>query len=754
MYHRIILICLLIRLGGYIALHAQQNIPARPKVGLVLSGGGAKGLAHIGVLKVLEEVGLRPDYITGTSMGSIVGGLYSIGFTADELSNMNRQADWNTLLSDDVSLQNIAMEEKSEYNRYMIELPVYDRRISLPPGVLEGQNLSMFLSGMTWRTIGTENFDEYPYPFRCVGTEIVNGEIIVFGSGDLARAMRASMAIPSIFTPVVLDSAKVVVDGGVLRNFPVEEVISMGADIVIGVYTGFKENIKADELNSLTKILARSSSLYGINDTREQEKLVDILITPDLSAYSSSDFSRNLAIEQAGETAARNVYDRLKSLADSLNQLAKVPEPAMLEERDSILIQSLRVENLKNMEEGLVIGLLNIKEGEYVTREELFNDLDRLFGTLYFDRLTYRLESESNGFRLILDIKEKQKAAARFAVHYDNFYGAGVLMNYSHHDFLLSGSKLSVSADVSEYPQGRLYFHKYVGKEKNVLAVTDSYFESNLIPVFADASLTGYFRQQHFTSELLLRRIISLNQQAGVGVLFEYSSVRPDKVMQQLYPEEFNYRKYGFHGMGFSAQYLVNTLDNLFYPFRGHKFELTVKGIFNPGIDLSLLSDTIKSDVTVGSFGKLHLSLDNYRPLGEKTSLNTYFSMGFSNDELIISDYFFVGGHKYNTRRNQIGFAGYNLGEIAASNFLMFRLGVHYRIINLLQVELVANGLMRSDSFPELVTSVGMLNKEDLHLGFGGGLTYNTRFGPLSVFLSGNNRDARSRWYVNLGFTF
>ena len=287
---------------------AQSKPSERPKIGLVLSGGGAKGLVHIGVLKVLEEAGIVPDYISGTSMGSIIGGLYSIGYTADELSELNHTLDWQVMLSDYVPLRNISLEEKHDYKRYFAELPIRKRGSCCRPGLLEGQNLSFF-SSLTWRTAGIDSFDQFPYPFRCVGTDIINGEIVDFNSGDLALKMRASMAIPSVFTPVVLDSSMVIVDGGVIRNFPVDEVIEMGADIVIGVYAGFKEKETSEDLQSMSKILSRSAGSYGIYDSREQAKKVDLLIAPDLNGFNSADFNKSVEIEKAGEVAAREHMD-------------------------------------------------------------------------------------------------------------------------------------------------------------------------------------------------------------------------------------------------------------------------------------------------------------------------------------------------------------------------------------------------------------------------------------------------------------
>lgn len=733
---------------------AQNPVQERPKVGLVLSGGGAKGLAHIGVLQVLEKAGIQPDYISGTSMGSIVGGLYAIGYTAEELSQLNRNADWNTLLSDNIPMKNIAMDEKEEFNQYMIELPLKDRRIGLPAGLLEGQNLSMFLSELTWRTIGFEDFNSFPYPFVCNGTEIINGEIIEFRSGDLARAMRASMAIPSVFSPVQIDSSKVVVDGGIIRNFPVEEVRKMGADIVIGVYTGFKENITSDDLSSLDRILTRSSALYGINDTRAQEKLVDIMIMPDLVNFSSTDFSKNIEIEEAGVKAAEELYSKLKALADSLDGYGNKEKPSMLYDKDSIFIESIQVNNLKFLEADLVKGILDVSENDYITKEELFAAFDRLFGALYFEKLTYRLTHEGMGYRLILDVREKPVSSIKASVHYDNLYGAGLIVNFTNKNFLLSNTKFTVVADLSKYPQARLYYCKYIGMHKNFLAASDNYYESNEIPVYLEANRIGYFSQQHFTSDLLIKYSINLNQQLGFGVLFEYSAVYPDKAMQEFFPDEFNYKRYGFHGFGLSGYYKLNTLDNMFIPSQGSAATLFLKGIYSPDLDLKYLSDTIQSRPSINSFGKLQFDYDNYVSLRNKFIFNTGLSFGLSDDELLTSDYFFVGGYKNNLRRNHISFAGYDLGEFVASNFIKAKFGMNYRPFNNFQFELLFNALLGSNRFEDLIQSALLFDKESLTLGYGGGLTYNTPLGPLNMFVSGNNKDGKIRWHFNMGFNF
>lgn len=732
---------------------AQQYEEARPKVGLVLSGGGAKGLAHIGVLNVLEKAGIVPDFITGTSMGSIVGGLYSIGYTAEELSVLNRSVNWPVLLSDIVPLRNVALDEKRDYNRYLIELPIRKRRIMLPSGVLEGQNLALLLSGLTWRAAGIDSFDLFPHPYRCIGTEIINGQIIEFTTGDLASAMRASMAIPSVFSPVVMDSARVIVDGGVLRNFPVDEAKNMGADIIIGVYTGFTGSISSDDLSSMARILSRTTATYGISDSREQAKKVDIMIMPDLTMFSASDFNKGIEIEKAGEMAAMEHFQELKNLADSLAELgSQKPDP--LPEVDSIYVTRLLVNDLHYYDQSLAYGKLNVKPNSWLTKTELQQGIERLFGTLYFSKLTYKFEKDQNGFKLLMNAVEKPPAALKLSVHYDNFYGTGLIVNLTQSNFLISGTRLTAVADLSEFPQARLNYRKYFGKKMNGLAGVESYYELNLIPGYFQGEEVGYFRQQHFTSEIYANRIINLNQQIGAGLLFEYSSVYPNKAMQTLQPEEFNFKRYGFAGFGLSGKYGLNTLNNLSFPREGTVIDFNIKGILNPLLDVRYLNDSIETSNSLNSFAKFMFCLDRYSPLAGDFIVNTGISMGLSTQEFFASDYFFVGGYKYNARRGYFPFVGYNQGEVVARNYFAIKLGLNYRIRRNLQIETLVNGMTTGQNFDDLFESTFALKKEQSYFGYGAGITYNIVTGPVSVFFSGNDREPGITWYVNLGFTF
>ena len=205
----------------------------RPRVGLALSGGGAKGFAHIGVLKVLESAGVPIDCISGTSMGSIVGALYAIGYSVDEIEAIALESDWEDIFSDAITRRDRPIEQKLVEDRYLLSLPLVGTKIGLPRGLIAGQKVSALLDRLTLPVHGQTSFRELPIPFSCVATDIVTGEAVVLDSGFLPEAIRASMAIPSAFTPVEIDG-RLLVDGMLVRNFPVQDVIDLGADLVVG----------------------------------------------------------------------------------------------------------------------------------------------------------------------------------------------------------------------------------------------------------------------------------------------------------------------------------------------------------------------------------------------------------------------------------------------------------------------------------------------------------------------------------------
>lgn len=304
----ILCICFILPYSAY----AQNH---RKKVGVVLSGGGAKGVAHIKALKVIEEAGIPIDYIVGTSMGSIVGGLYAIGYTPEQLDSMVRKQDWTFLLSDRIKRSEMSLTQRERSSKHLISVPfTKNPKEAVSGGFIKGQNLANLFSELTVGYHDSIDFNKLPIPFACVSANVVNGDQIVFHNGVLSTAMRASMAIPGIFTPVRKDSM-VLVDGGIINNYPADVAKAMGADIIIGV--DVQNALKgADKLNSAPDILGQIVDLTCQSNHEKNVKLTDTYIRVNVDGYSSASFSPAAidSLMQRGEQAARSQWASLIDL--------------------------------------------------------------------------------------------------------------------------------------------------------------------------------------------------------------------------------------------------------------------------------------------------------------------------------------------------------------------------------------------------------------------------------------------------------
>jgi NTE family protein len=743
------------------ALSGQTEQGHRPKIGYVLSGGGAKGIAHVGVLKVLEEVGLQPDVITGTSMGSIIGGLYSIGYSAEEISHLIETTDWSTILTNEIPSNQVIIRRKHEYNRYMLQMPVYNRKIQLPSGLIEGQKLSQLFSQLTWRQAGVEDFHNFPIPYTCIATDLLKGEMVELNSGDLSSAMRSSMAIPSVFTPVLRDSSHILVDGGVVRNFPVQEALDMGADIIIGVYVGFEREMDPDELRSLTSIMTRTSLLAGAHDVESQIPYVDYLIVPDLGKYGASSFSDGVTIMNLGEKAARDQIEVLRALADSVNALGRAPLLTKLPVHDSLLISEISVEGASASMTRFIIEKSQLKQGSWINREMLNKGIDRLFGTLFFDRIDYAFESLDEGYRLVFRITEKPQTSLNTALHYDNFYGPGLIVNLTHLNSLVDGSRASVSVDLSGSPQLKGYYDLHLGKERGFITSAFVEAERATVPVFNNNHVDiGDFLHTYEKGGIAVRQMLGTNNQLGLEFYYRYSRMKLKKNIGEVLPEIAALEQFIFRGPELAFSYQLNTYDNDLYPTRGGNIELEYRQAlqtsfvtkFNWPDSLSFLDDQVVEKMD--PYWRFNALFESYLPLGRKISLNTAYSLGLSRNEKPFTDNFYIGGYRYNLRQNQVPFVGLHLNESLNGNYMKEKIALQFEPFPKLYASVLGNLIFVSDELENFWDHIVSWDKENLYIGVGAGLTYKTPIGPLSVYLGSRTDVWNPIWYTNLGFTF
>ena len=493
----------------------EQN---RPKIGLVLSGGGARGIAHIGVLKVLEEVGIEPDYITGTSMGAVIGALYAIGYRSDQLEKIVLEQDWDLLLLDKILRKDISIEEKKYDERYIGKLPIVNYKIVVPAGLVNGQRISKLFTDLTISALHINDFNKLRTPFRCIATDIETGEAVVIDSGFLPEAMRTSMSIPSAFTPVKANG-KLLVDGGLSRNLPAIDAIEMGADIVIAVDVSSKL-YKKEELQSLVKIMEQSVNFRGLERSKEQYKLCDLIISPEVEHYGLVDFDNCDSLITLGEIAARNSYDELKAIAEEQKQYNKPDKELPMLETDDLFINEINIKGLNTVSKNLVIGKLMLNENSWITTEDLSQAIDRLYGSQYFERVTYRLTLASKGVDLEVRVIEKYKHVLNFSFQYNSETKSAILLNETLRNGLIQGSKLIWDIKLSENPSHAISYFIHTGWKPGFGVGVEALYDQFDVPVRTEAGIEHY-KYKNISGNFVLQTVFSNKAALGIGIGYE-----------------------------------------------------------------------------------------------------------------------------------------------------------------------------------------------------------------------------------------
>ena len=390
-------------------LFTSPLVEARKKIGLALSGGGARGAAHIGVLRVLEELRVPVDYIAGTSMGSIVGGLYAAGYTPDQIEMILEQTDWNKTFTDQSSRPDKPFRRKLDDRGFLVKsrLGYNNGSVQFPLGVLQGQHLEQTFATTLFPVRHIQYFDDLTIPFRAVAADLETGEAVVIGEGNLATATRASMSIPGLLAPVEWQG-KFLVDGGIANNLPINVVREMGADIVIAVDIGSPLRTK-EKLNSVLDVSQQLIGLLTIDNILEQKaslKPTDILIVPELGDFSSADFANATSVIEAGSEATRSIQASLASLSVSEKNWVARP-PLDTRENISTIIDFIEFNNDSRLNDQVLLSRMSTQIGEPLVLSELQRDIDKIFGLDVFQEVRYDIIRKDEKTGLLITAEKK-----------------------------------------------------------------------------------------------------------------------------------------------------------------------------------------------------------------------------------------------------------------------------------------------------------------------------------------------------------
>jgi NTE family protein len=407
---------------------------ARPKIGLVLSGGGARGAAHIGVLKVLEELRVPVDVIAGTSMGSIVGAAYATGMTVEEMEKAIALITTQALFTDRPPRQDQTMRVKEDDLLPFIvpELGVTADGIQLPKGIVTGVALEGELRKLV-QIANVRSFDDLPIPLRAIATDIGSGAMVVLKEGSVVQAIRASMSVPGAVAPVEIDK-RLLVDGGLVRNLPVDIARAMGADVVIAVNLG-TPLLRPDQITSVLSVTFQMINILteqNVNRSLAELKPQDVLIVPELGDYSSADFDNLTKTVPIGEAAARKVADRLRALALPPEQYAALRKrQAAPSSTGTIVVDAIRVEGTQRVNPEVVLQVMQTRVGAQLERETIDLDMRRIYGRGDFSGVNYTVEEKDGRNTLVVLVRERpEQHYVRFGLELEAALGRQAAFNF------------------------------------------------------------------------------------------------------------------------------------------------------------------------------------------------------------------------------------------------------------------------------------------------------------------------------------
>ncbi len=462
-----------------------------PRVALVLSGGSAKGFAHIGVMEVLQQLGIHVDIVTGTSMGAIMGGLYAAGYTPAQLDSLVTREDWNDLFRRPTDRRQQSPAEKMANERYMITFPLEHARITLPQSVVPRQAIAEHLERYTWPVHGITDFDSLHTAFGALVTDLNTGQAILLRHGSLAQAIEASAAVPGAFAPMRLPDGRLVVDGAVVRNIPAQDARAMGADLLICVDVSERPS-PADSLQTLIDVMDQTVSFRVQAVNLIQRPLCNVVIDPDVNGIPSLDFAQAPAWIERGRAAALAKRSQLMAIADSEHAArGVVPHRPPLPRPDSIFVLQVSWTEVSEGADALVRGTIGIDDHTWATEADIAAAVERIYSTGRFDQVSFRVIHRAGGDDLLLDLTEGDRDVVGVGVRYDTPRGAALLVGATVNDWLTPGSKATLAARLGDELQYDGRFMLGAGPEASFLQTYRATFTRTALPSVRPAGALG-----------------------------------------------------------------------------------------------------------------------------------------------------------------------------------------------------------------------------------------------------------------------
>ena len=716
---------------------ATSSAKTRKKVGLVLSGGGAKGIAHIGALKIIEEVGIPIDYVVGTSMGSIIGGLYAIGYTPEQMDSVVRNQDWQFLLSDGILRENQNMTEREVDGKFVISVPFSKSVIQdVTGGVIKGHNIANLFSELTLGYHDSISFNKLPIPFACVAEDLAKGKEYVFHDGVLATAMRASMAIPGVFTPVRIDSM-VLIDGGVTNNYPVDIARKMGADVIIGIDVQ-SELRPASELNNAGSVLGQLIELMGQDTYLKNLEETNVHIKVNVKGYSAASFSKTAvdSLLMRGEEAANNCRLELKNLKKEIG-LAEDYKPKNRKTYTpvkEVMVNNIYFNGLDEEDKKWIIKRCKLNENSLNSIESIEKATSIIRANTNYSSITYKLaKHDAHSYDLYYTLNQKQENRINIGIRFDSEEVASLLINARTSLKTKLPSYLSATARL-----GKRYGMQFTyGIEPSPLSsLSLSYkFMSNDIDYYrlGERSFNSTFR--HHIGEIAYYNVWLKNVRFGLGARYELYKYGKFLHLDGREPFQIDHE----HFYSYYANMHYETYDKPYFPSKG----VRLHGSFTLYTDnLIEYKDNTPFSGALGSF-------EGVIPWTRRFSI-----IPFAHTRLLFgknipySKMNVMGGDIMEEYLPyQLPFAGTTRVEMTKNNLIIGGIKFRQRMGSIHYLSLTGSYALSSNSLHNIMKEENM---------FGCSIAYgiDSMFGPLEAALNYTNHSEQVGFYINLGYKF
>jgi len=663
-----LLTALVVALAGHFAVAAEQppdHPTSRPKLVLVLSGGGARGVAHVGALKVLEELHIAPDMVIGTSMGSIVGGLYAAGWTPEQIESLVNRIDWEGVFTDTVERNHKSFRRKQDDRPMLIQgrLNFVGFKPVLPSGVIRGQKLEFILRILETLSPAASDFDHLPIPFRAVAADIATGEAVVLDSGSLATAMRASMSVPGAFPPVPFEGRNLV-DGGIAANLPVGIAKQLGAESVIAIDISSKLVDGEEQLGSFAAIVGHLNSLLTAGNVGRDRMLIgpdDLLITPELGDISFASFDRVTEAARIGEEAARAQADQLRRFAASDARWQQFSSRPRARTQEQLRVDSIRIANSSRVDDRIVRRALKLEPPASLDPGTLGFSLLELYNTRYFGTLDFRLEDRDGKSELVVTTPppDHGRGSLQFGFGFmDDFQGGSGYQLSVRHQLLPANRRGGEWVNVFQVGTESLAateFYQPLGSTMHWFAAAGLEFRRSMLDIYFEGTPVAEYRLDSATAGLAAGRVLG-NWGELRARAFSADVYAEPRIGDPLFPSADERRG------GFELGFRVDTVDEVGFPRHGSVVDARY----------TTSSASLGSEV---EFDKFWAAAGHSWSFGELT-LSPYLEYGENfEDTLDLLDLYPLGG--------LFRLSGLGQHELLGERVALARLQVYWRLFGL-----------------------------------------------------------------------